>query len=111
MIDQRLHALHEAYRVRHPSVSLERRLVVPTRMNVEEQRIANRPERVNAKAAGLLPRWSNNITQRFGNGELVAAPRMKPRKDEHHPGGARRSAHVPIVPDNRGVDSIIHYPG
>lgn len=111
MIDQRLHALHEAHRVRHASVSLERRLVFPARMNIEEQRVANRPKRVNAKAPGLLARRSDDVTQGFGNGELVAATRMKPRKDENRPGGARRFAHVPIVPDKRGVDITIQYSG
>src|SRR5262249_49855839 len=103
VIDERLHAVDEADRMRHARVTLERRFVVPTRMDVEELGVANRSKRVDAEAPGLLPRRSHDVTQRLGDGRLVAGPRMKSGKDEER--------HVPIVPDHRSVDIVIHYIG
>src|SRR5216684_450427 len=82
VVDQRRHALDEAHRMRHSGVSLERGLILPARMNVEELRIANRPERVDAQAARLFARRSDGGQQRLRHRGLVAGPRVKPRKDE-----------------------------
>src|SRR5712664_2036492 len=82
VVDQRRHALDEAHRMRHSGVSLERGLILPARMNVEELQIANRPERVDAQAARLFARRSDGGQQRLRHRGLVAGPRVKPRKDE-----------------------------
>jgi hypothetical protein len=42
VVDQRLHALDEAHRMRQAGVMLERRFVSPARMDVEQSRVANR---------------------------------------------------------------------
>src|SRR5687767_10711372 len=62
---------------------LERRFVLPARMDVEQQRVANRPERVNAQAPRLLARGREDLPQRFGHRALVAGPRVKSREDDH----------------------------
>jgi hypothetical protein len=38
MVDQRLHAFEEAYGMRQAGVMLERRFILPARMDVEELR-------------------------------------------------------------------------
>src|SRR5438309_8090255 len=61
---------------------LERRLILPARMNKEQLRVANRPTRVNAQAAGLLARRSDDVEQHVGHGALVPGSRVESRKDE-----------------------------
>src|SRR5262249_52498634 len=61
MIQQRLHGFDKTHGVRQFRVTFERRHVLPTSMNVELVRIANRTERSITEAAGLLPRRSLNF--------------------------------------------------
>src|SRR6266446_128222 len=69
--------------MRQASVMLEHRFILPARMNVEQLRVANRAKGVNAQAAWLLARRSQDVEQRFGHGALVTGARVKSREDEH----------------------------
>src|SRR5207249_5313950 len=82
VVDQRLDACEEAHRMRQSGVVLERRFILPARMNVEQLRVANRPKSVNAQAAKLLARRSEDVKQRFCHGALVTGTHVKSRKDE-----------------------------
>src|SRR5438093_9596642 len=68
--------------MRQSGVILERRFILPARMNVEQLRVANRPKRVNAQAAQFLARRSEDVKQRFCHGALVTGTHVKSRKDE-----------------------------
>src|SRR5215467_6813874 len=74
VVDQRLHALDEAHRVRQPRMSLECRFIPPPRVDEEEPRVADRAERVDAEAARLVTRRCKDVDQRLGNRGLVAVP-------------------------------------
>jgi hypothetical protein len=73
--------------MRQAGVILERRLILPARMNVEELRVARGPKRVNVQAARLPARRSEDVKNRFGDGALVTGTRVKPRKDEQFHSG------------------------
>ena len=63
VVDQRLHAFEEAYRMRQLGVILERRFILPARMNVEQSRVASRLKSVNVQAARLLARRTEDVAQ------------------------------------------------
>ncbi len=82
MVDQRLDHADEADRVRQAGVLLERRLVFPARVNLEQLWVAGRAKRVNADASRLLARRRDDVEERLGDGLLVTAASVKSRKDE-----------------------------
>ena len=82
MVEQGRHAFDEAQRMRQASVTVERRFILPARMNVEQLRVAHGPKRVNAQAAGLLARGSEDIDQRRRQRALVPGARMESREDK-----------------------------
>src|ERR1039457_2639996 len=63
MIDQSFHLAHKPYGVRQSRMVVECSFIPPARVNVEEPRIADRAEGLNAEAALLLARWTNNLAQ------------------------------------------------
>src|ERR671925_1836438 len=82
MIDQRFNSPHELYRVRQRGVQLERGLVLPVRMDVEQLGIAGGPERMDGEAARLGARRSEDAEDRLRDGAGVARPSMKSGEDE-----------------------------
>jgi hypothetical protein len=82
VVDQAPYSLDEAHGMRKTGVAIERRLLLPRRMNVEELRIASRPKRLDAQAARLLARRPDDVTQRGRQVGFVPRARVKSRKDE-----------------------------
>src|SRR5262245_30149377 len=82
MIDQRLDGADEADRVRQAGVLLERRLVFPARVDVEQLWVAGRAKRVNADASRLIARPQDDVEEGLGDGLLVTAASVKSRKDD-----------------------------
>jgi hypothetical protein len=68
--------------MRQAGVMLERRSIFPARMYVEEPGVARRLKRLNAQAARLLARRSEDIDQRLGHRALIALTRVESREDE-----------------------------
>src|SRR5258707_3524953 len=96
MIEQRLNLLQEAHGVRHPAVAVERRLVDPAGMDVEQPRIARRTKSLDRNASGFAARRPEHIAQRRGYGIGLALTRMEAGKDEQlhgvQPSGVGRPA-------------------
>src|SRR6266850_200436 len=92
MIDQRRDAFQEAYGMWQAGVNLERRLVLPARVDVEQLGIAGRAKGSDARAARLLARRTDHVPQRLLHHALVARARVESRKDEQlhamSPGGS-----------------------
>ena len=72
MIDHGLDALDEAHRVRKAAVMIECRFVSPARVDIEQTRITNGPERANPQASRLLTGRGEHVDQRRRQGALVA---------------------------------------
>ncbi len=95
MVDQGPYPSDEADRVRQAGVALERRLVLPARVDVEELRVASRPERVDGETARLLARWREDVEQRLSHRVFLAGSCMKSREEEHLHGSA--NLHFPTL--------------
>src|SRR5271169_3787241 len=83
VIDQRLGARDEAQGMWQSRVRVERRLIFPTRVNVEELRIANRAERTNAEAASFLAGRHYDLAQRLLHCCLISRQRLKTGEDKN----------------------------
>jgi hypothetical protein len=82
MIDQRLRAGEETHRVRQTGVKIERGLVLPPRVDVEQARIAHRAEGVNIQAASLLAGRRDRFANGLREGGFLALPGVKAGEDE-----------------------------
>jgi hypothetical protein len=82
MIDQRPRAGEEAHRVRQLGVKIERGLVLPPRVDVEQARIAHRAEGVNIQAARLLTGRSDRFANGLRERGFLALPGVKAGEDE-----------------------------
>src|SRR5215472_3253076 len=83
MIQQRLHGFDKTHGVRQLCMTFERRHVLPTSVNVELVRIANRTERSITEAAGLLPRRSLNFKHGLMYFSMLAGTSMKAGEYEY----------------------------
>jgi len=82
VVDQRFNAFDEANRMRQVNVTIERRFILPARMNVEQSRLTIRPQSVNAEAARLLACRYERVEQYLRQGVLVAGTGVKSGKYE-----------------------------
>ena len=82
VVDQRLDAREEAHRMRQDGVIVERRFILPARMNVEQLWVPRGPIRVNVQAAWFRARRRHVLKDRLRDGGLVAGPRVESREDE-----------------------------
>src|ERR1019366_4109188 len=77
MIDQWRHPFDESHRMGQRGVKVERLLVCPARVNVEQPRISDRTKSVNAQAAGFLAGRAHNSIQRLRDSTLIARAGVK----------------------------------
>jgi hypothetical protein len=77
VIDQRLHFFYKLFCVRLPDMIIERRLIYPARVNVEQARIPNRAERMNAQTTKFLSRRRNDLAQRDLNSFFLTRASVK----------------------------------
>src|SRR5262245_16317210 len=82
VVDQQLHMLDEADHAWQADVLLERRRVLPARVDVEEQPVADRPECVDLEAAWLLAGRGEVGDDGLGHRALVAGARVEAREDD-----------------------------
>ncbi len=67
MVEQRLNAFDEAYRMRERRMDVEGLLICPARVNVEQSRIERRLEGVDTQATGLGASKSEDVLDDLGN--------------------------------------------
>src|ERR1051326_7823551 len=82
MVDQRLRPRHEILRPRQRGMGFERGFVRPTRMDVEEPRVAGGAKGVDGEAAGLLAHPPNLLAQHVGERILLAFAGVEAGEDE-----------------------------
>jgi hypothetical protein len=82
VVDQGLDAFEKPHGMREAAVIFERRFISPTGMNVEQSRIPDRSEDMDAQAAGFLSRWFDNLMESVGDVILLTGMSVEPCKDE-----------------------------
>src|SRR5690348_10482784 len=82
MIEQRLDPPQEIDRVRHAAMRRKRRLIDPTRVDIEERRIGRRPKRANREAAGFAASWADDLAQGGSQFFGRAVARLETGEDE-----------------------------
>jgi hypothetical protein len=82
VVNQQLHLFDKLHGVRLLDVIIERGLVYPVRVNVEQPRIPNGAKRMNAQTTSFLSRRRNDLTQRSLNSSLLIRASVKTGKDE-----------------------------
>src|SRR6516162_7034937 len=108
MIEQRRDPLEESNGVRQTGVDLERGLVCPARVDVEELRVTSRPEGADREAARLLARRGDDITQRLLDGAFVPRARVESREDDELHGDVswpESSAARTVAPSSGGASA------
>lgn len=82
MVNQFLYLFDEMHRVRQADVFLERRFVLPSRMHIEEVRVACGTICVNAQTAALPGRGSKHVSNGVFDFLLFARLRMETRENK-----------------------------
>jgi hypothetical protein len=82
VIDQRLHFFYKLLRVRLADMIIECGLIHPARVNVEQPRIPDRAERMNAQTTRLVSGRCNDFAKRGLDTSFLTRPSVKARKDE-----------------------------
>jgi hypothetical protein len=82
VIDQRLHLVYKLHGVREADMIIERGLIYPAGMNVEQPHIPDRAERMNAHTTRFLSRSCNDLAQCTLNSSFLTGSSVKACKDE-----------------------------
>lgn len=82
MVDESLHTLQESDRMRQGGVRLERGLIHPARMHIEQPRIADRAKMLNGPAPRLFTSGTKNVAEGGSDGILLPLFRVKAGENE-----------------------------